>query len=226
MLLLRLTLLAVVVLVCLVPLQVRANVVYDVSFDDPGGAFSSFYAPIESHLLATDIALEIEVGFADSILRAFGRSNIAVPIGTISGRTLVQESAGWEIATGFDPTPAFPDILIGFQPHYLQNELWFDPNPFLRTAPVPGDRTDAMSVVLHELAHAFGFNGFRDQMTGVLNPLFLSGYDALTTFAGPRLFFVGERAQNVFGGPVPLTFPMSARLNNYHHWGTQATHRS
>jgi hypothetical protein len=163
--------------------------------------------------------------FGDTILRAFGRSNTAVPIGTVNGRTLVQESAGWEIRTGNDPTPGSPDIQIGLQPTYLQNELWFDPDPAARTAAVPGNRVDAMSVVLHELAYAFGFNGFRDQVTGELDPFVLSAYDALTTLEGCRMFFIGERAQSVFGGPVPLSFPLSAGVTTITIWAIRVTHR-
>jgi hypothetical protein len=216
----------------LVPRPVGATIMYDVSFNDQFGTFSAFYAPIQSHLLAAgadwarsiagDTTLQIEVQFADSINRSFGRSATNAPVASQDGRTVLQEGAAFKIATGRDINGSSPDIIIGFQPTYLQNQLWFDPNPSSRTAPVPSDKTDAMSVVLHELAHAFAFNGFRNKATGELDPGFLSAYDALTRFEGSRLVFIGQRAQDVFGGPVPLTFPPvqdGQALNDYTHLG-------
>jgi hypothetical protein len=217
----------------LVPLPVGATIMYDISFNDQFGTFSAFYAPIQSHLLAAgadwarsiagDTTLQIEVQFADSINRSFGRSATNAPIGSQDGRTVLQEGAAFKIATGMDVNgPSNADIIIGFQPNYLLNTLWFDPNPFARTAPVPSDKTDAMSVVLHELAHALAFNGFRNKATGEPDPGFLSAYDALTRFEGSLLVFTGQRAQDVFGGPVPLTFPPvqdGQALNDYTHLG-------
>lgn len=219
----------------LVPLPVGATIIYDVSFNDPLGTFSAFYAPIQSHLLAAgadwarsiagDTTLQIEVKFADSFNLAFARSETNAPIRMQDGRTVLQEGAAFKIATGVDVNGPTPDIIVGFQPKYLQNQLWFDPNPFSRTAPVPFDKTDAMSVMLHELAHAFAFNGFRDKTTGEPNTGFLSAFDALTRFEGSRLVFIGEGAQSVFGGPVPLTFPPGTDpttdipLNDYLHLG-------
>jgi hypothetical protein len=213
-------------------MPVGATIMYDVSFNDQFGTFSAFYAPIQSHLLAAgadwarsiagDTTLQIEVQFADSINRSVGRSATNAPIGNQDARIVVQEGAAFKIATGMDVNGPLPDIIVGFQPTYLQNQLWFDPNPFSRTAPVPSDKTDAMSVVLHELAHAFAFNGFRNRTTGELDPAFLSAYDALTRFDGSRLVFTGQRAQDLFGGPVPLTFPpiqSGQPLNDYAHLG-------
>src|SRR6267378_2798333 len=206
----------------LVPLPVGATIMYDVSFNDQFGTFSAFYAPIQSHLLAAgadwarsiagDTTLQIEVQFADSINRSFGRSATNAPIGSQDGRTVLQEGAAFKIATGMDVNgPSNADIIIGFQPNYLLNTLWFDPNPFARTAPVPSDKTDAMSVVLHELGHAFAFNGFRNLATGELPSTFESVYDSHIVFRNGIPFFVGSLA-----GEVALTFDSRLTQNIYH----------
>ncbi|MGC1274313.1 MAG: PEP-CTERM sorting domain-containing protein [Planctomycetaceae bacterium] len=77
-----------------------------------------------------------------------------------------------------------------------------------------------MSVMLHELGHALGFNGWRDQFNGTLptntdvDRQYASVFDDLTVFDGSDFFFVGELAQAVYGGPVPLTFGNIFHLGN------------
>ncbi len=44
-------------------------------------------------------------------------------------------------------------------PTLLGGDFFFDPDPFARTASIPGDESDFISVLLHELAHGFGFLG-------------------------------------------------------------------
>ena len=121
------------------------------------------------------------------------------------GRYIYHQGAAAEIRDGVDPNGAEPDIEIVFGPDYLRNELWFDPNPAARTAPVPTDRTDAVSVVLHELGHAIGFNGWRDLTTGQLPPTYGSTYDAWSFNWYDDVYFYGPRATAVYGGYVPLT---------------------
>src|SRR5262249_42284267 len=95
-------------------------------------------------------------------------------------------------------------------------ELWFDPSPQLRTTPVPSDKTDAYSIMLHELAHAIGFNGWRDGMTGGIpgSPSFESTFDQWETFDGTNLYFNGPMAKLVYGGPVPVTYGFNFHLGN------------
>ncbi len=91
-----------------------------------------------------------------------------------------------------------------FNPTYLRNQLWFDPNPTQRTAPVPADKTDAMSVFLHELAHAFAFNGWRDGDHRQPAGDYLSTFDQHVIEDGDILFFNGPEAMRQYGDrPVP-----------------------
>src|SRR5205823_1944251 len=90
-----------------------------------------------------------------------------------SGRLLYTTSAGknvWEpgpltrILTGSNPgqTGSGYDILLGFDASFVENNYWFDPQPELRSATVPANKGDFVSVVTHELGHGFGMAGYRD----------------------------------------------------------------
>lgn len=209
----------------------RAAITFNVSFNDPGNAFAAYYADITSHALAagndwgsrlvsnTPSSLEIIVNFPN-IPRASGRSMVSSFFGTVNGTNIFEQGAAAEIKTGIDPNGAAPDIEINFGSDYLMNELWFDPNPLLRTAPVPINRTDAYSVFIHEVGHALSFNGFRD-VNGTPPPSGdLSTYDQFIKFNninGENIpFFTGSAAVAEFGADVPLTF------GNMYHVGNAA----
>lgn len=195
---------------------------FSVSFDDPTGLFSSFYAPITSHALAAGADwgrfilgradLEIVVRFNDAIPRATGRSTTTAFVRNNGRFDVFEQGAAAEIRTGIDPNGADPDIEIVFNSDYLFNELWFDPDPVRRLEFVPSGRTDAASVFLHELGHAFAFNGFLDPFTGAHFGIG-STFDEFVTFDGSNLFFEGSRASSIYGGPIPLT------SGNYLHFG-------
>ncbi len=104
----------------------------------------------------------------------------------------------------------------------LANDLWFDPDPLLRNTdnadPIPTDKVDAYSVFLHELEHAFAFNGNRDGITGVLPA---SADNVESTFDqyiaadnSGNLFFTGPHAKALYGGNVPLTFADAFHVGN------------
>ena len=103
------------------------------------------------------------------------------------------------------------DVLINVNTTYLRNEIWFDPNPMSRTAPVPVDRTDAMSLALHELGHALAYNGFSSG-NGTPPPDFWSTFDRWM-IAGAPARFNGPRAVPTWGTAPDLT------TNNINHWG-------
>ena len=85
-----------------------------------------------------------------------------MPVDNIGGVDVYEQGVANEIRTGVDPNDAAPDLYLKFQPSYLTGELWFDPAPQAQNVPVPSDKTDAYSIILHELTHAIGFNGWRD----------------------------------------------------------------
>ena len=218
---------------CSMTLSPTASVglTYDISFDDPGATNAAFYTEIQSNLgaafaewsrfFASNASLEAEVTFTSATPRAASASATTSPVGVHNGLTVGQVGAAYEIRTGIDPNGSAPDIRVFLNPAYVANQLWFDPDPAARTALVPLDKTDAYSVMIHELAHAFGFSGFRDILSG--HPTvsgFESAYDALTTPGTTNPAFIGAGAEAVYGGPVPLTFfpaadPRSSQ-NIYH----------
>ncbi len=161
--------------------------------------------------------IEVLFGLRACPGRGSGRSLVSAPFQDQmhEGKHLSEEGAAQKLRTGHDPNGDAPDIELYFDPAYFRT-LWFDPDPRTRTAPMPErsqQKLDAFSVILHELGHAFGFNGFRDPKTGALPGEFLSVYDRWVTCDGTNFFFHGPRATKRYGRPIPLAHTN----NNYHH---------
>jgi hypothetical protein len=204
----------------------------EVVFDDPAGAYASYYADIARVTVAAGDAwasnfvtvssgadLTVNIVFA-AIPTASARSLSSALVGSgLGGIGVWEQGAAYKVRTGIDANGAAPDIEVNIGiAGYLQNELWFDPAPALRSEPVPPSRTDAYSVMLHEFGHAFGFNGWLDPATGVSPGNYESTFDQWVqpqqTVAGTGLFFTGPSAVALYGGPVPLTFGNFAHLGN------------
>lgn len=220
-----------VLLVALACSSALATTRIAVSFDDPAALYAPYHADLErvtqaagAHWLdhfafvAPGAELEVRIGFAP-IATATGRSMSSAFLWTdATGIDVFEQGAAHELRTGIDVNGGAADIEFVFGiGGYLQQELWFDPDAALRVAAVPADRTDAVSVLLHEFGHALGFNGWRDPFTGALAGRFQSTFDAHVAarpgIAGPTLFFEGEAAVQHYGAPVPLSF------GNYGHVG-------
>ncbi len=198
---------------------------FQVSFNDPGSLYSPYYSRIRSNLLSAgnewashfsssySASVQVQLGFADIATRSASQF-----LRRHERRfSTYEQGAAYEIRTGIASNGS-PDVRITIGRNgYLQNELWFDPYPNRQSAAVPLNRTDARSVFLHELGHAFAFNGWRNGQTGALPGGYQSTFDAWVTtetFQGqPQLFFTGNSASSLYGGPVPLTF------GNYSHFG-------
>lgn len=157
-----------------------------------------------SRSIVSDARLDVQVVIDPTISRSTGRSVTSNYLFHNGEMQVWDQGAAAEIRSGIDPNGLTADIEIRLSPSYLANELWFDPDPLDRTAAVPTNRTDAVSVFLHEIGHAIGFNGWRDDVTGT-TPGYGSQFDALTTFDGTDFFFHGPRAIAEYGAPVPLT---------------------
>jgi hypothetical protein len=205
------------------------QITYTVAFDDPGQTAANLYQPITQHVLAsgarwnahlrpiTDVILEVRVVIpaTNPPAGATGRSLAASPVGMVGGLVLSEQGAAAEVRTGVDPNGAEADIEFVFNPTYLLNQLWLDPDPFQRVTAVPADRTDAMSIILHEFGHAFAFNGYRDPNTGELSGGFLSTYDQHVSGTDNDLVFNGPEATSLYGNrPVPLNNDNLFHLGN------------
>ncbi|MGI9293568.1 MAG: hypothetical protein ACR2PS_06250 [Pseudomonadales bacterium] len=200
-----------------------AAISFNVTFDDPSGRYSTHYSDIISHTnaagdawntyLGSDANLDVRIGFSN-IATADGHSATSAYVGNNGPSWVYEQGAAAELRTGIDPNGDAPDIYISFGRDYLLNDLWFDPDPYSRSAVVPTDKIDAESVFLHELGHAFAFNGWRDPIDGSLPGNYQSTFDALVIAEGNNLFFIGEGAMREYGDKVPLTFGNYAHLGN------------
>ena len=202
---------------------VSAAITFSVSFDDPDGTYVSYYEDIRLHTLAAgedwasyvdptaSASLEVEIRFDPLLETATGASTVSVFLENNGTYNIFDFGAAHEIIVGTDPNGVDADVSIVLGTDYLQNELWFDTDPFNRTEDVPANKTEAYSVFTHELAHAFGINGWRDSFDGSLPGDFAAPFDVLTTFDGENLFFDGPEAVQIYGAAVPLTFG-----NNFH----------
>jgi PEP-CTERM motif len=218
------------------PLQAQAQsaspVNFAVSFNDAAGLYSSYYADISRNVLAAGndwvsrfqgnlatTTLTVQIGFAN-IPIANGRSATSSFVSNSAGVNIFEQGAAAKIKTGVDANGTAADIEFNIgTTGYLQS-LWFDPDPVAQTAVIPTNRTDARSVFLHEFGHAFGFNGWRNGMTGALPATGAGQQPYQSTFdqwvlpmqpGANTLFFTGANATAVYGGAVPITF-----ANNFH----------
>jgi hypothetical protein len=170
-----------------------------------------------SHFRAQPCTVDVQFSIRDRPARGSGRSLVSTRFDNQKheGKHLSEEGVAHKLRTGDDPNGNAPDIEITFEAAYFRT-LWFDSDPKSRTARMP-DRSegklDAYTVMLHELGHAFGFNGFRNQKTGELPGEFMSMYDRWVKFDGTNFFFHGPQSMKLYGKPVPL----SHTRNNYHH---------
>lgn len=208
----------------------QANVGFNVSFGDPAGTWSPYYSQIQAQVVAAgqewmgllgqpsfNTTLDVRINFG-AIATANGGSASSAYVGTVAGIDLYEASAAAKLRDGTDVNGAQPDIIFTIGTNgYLQNELWFDPTPSnLLDDTVPGTRTDARTVFLHEFGHALGFNGWRGWATGVLPGNYQSTFDQYVTGGGSGITptFNGPQAVALYGGPVPLTSGNLFHLGN------------
>jgi hypothetical protein len=203
-----------------------AQVSFRVAIEDEGNEFKKEHADMEANLRAAaelwaerlDGEASIEIVFRISsdanAGRGSGNSATVVKVKDYGANVIYEQGMAHEIRTGFDPNGDEPDVVIVLHPEYLKT-MWFDPHPKRRTAPVPSDRLDAVSVFMHELGHALAFNGWLDPATGELSGNAISTYDRHVLHDGTEFYFVGLEAIKHHGGPIPL----SRKDNNYHHVG-------
>jgi len=209
---------------CAVSSQVEGTTI-SISHVDPQGQLIGFRSHIESHVLAAFEewlsfldnpigSIEVVVQTDNSIPRATGRSVTSSFVRNSNNFLVYEQGAAAEIKSGNDPNGIDFDVEISFNTNYVTNELWFDSDPVQRTAVVPTNRTDGMSVFLHELGHAIGFNGWFDT-AGNLPADYMSTFDEhVVTSPGGQQYFHGPLAVAEYGEPVPLTFQNPSHLGN------------
>jgi hypothetical protein len=195
----------------------------NVTFSGDNGRFSSYYSSLTSDLnsAAADwenlfisgnaSTLNVNVVF-DSSPTANSSSLFVTPLYSTGPTWVYQQGAVDTVLNGVHNPWGLYDAAIHIGTSYLTNELWFDPNP-ANMDPVPLNKTDAESVFTHEFGHIFGFEGYRDSLTGALWFNAESVFDTWVTLLGNAPYFTGPNAESVYGGAVPLT------VGNLYHVG-------
>jgi hypothetical protein len=138
----------------------------------------------------------------------------SVSIGVDGTRTVYEPGTAYEMLTGTDPNGGMPDVTVNVDPTFLQNDLWLGPGP------IPKNKIDAVSAFRHELGHSFGIYGFRDPTTGSLPADRESVWGKLVQIdSATTAIFTGASAEEVYGGPVPVTTRTDTGGEQYYHFG-------
>ncbi len=148
------------------------------------------------------VDLEIDLnGAGNTSGRAGGAPGAVFQLG-LDGAHFVEEAAATrELQVGSDVNGVGPDIIIGIDDTYARS-LFFSLNP---GAAIPSDKTDGLSVLMHEIGHGLGISGYTDPVTGILPATLESPWDRLLSRSGGAVFFNGPAASALYGGPVPVT---------------------
>jgi hypothetical protein len=102
-----------------------------------------------------EVLFDAERELASGSSKDFGELG---PSNRYPGKTLMMEGAAYQIAG--KGAPADPGITIGLPVNdYLTAQIWFDRDAAGRSQDVPDGRVDAVTLFLHEMGHALGFNG-------------------------------------------------------------------
>ncbi|MBR1123330.1 VCBS repeat-containing protein [Bradyrhizobium lablabi] len=199
---------------------------FTVSVTDTTGAYGAYTSLIQTDVIYagfvwassinSNASIEVQVNIAQT------PSDTAN--GTAATSTFLSSSNGldyWrfgtisEMITGQDPNGAAADVIINVDPDYINQWLWFDPNPSPNSV-VPANKLNAVEAFEHELGHAFGFNGFLNWSTGLPTQNDYSTFDTYVTVINGVPYFTGPAAEAVYGGAVPLT------IGNLYHVGNSA----
>ncbi len=150
--------------------------------------------------------LDIEINVESTSTGRFSATGDTAFAGRRDGRDTWESSLVAEARTGVDPNPSKADVSIYIDPgsSYLAH-LWWDPAIATSlTANPPDDRTDAFTVLVHELLHGMGIVGWRDIDTGALPGDYQSVWDSLVTVNGNRASFGGAATLALLGQPAEV----------------------
>lgn len=150
--------------------------------------------------------IDIELNVEATSTGRFSATGDTAFVGRSGGRDTWESALAAEARTGVDPSPSRADVSIYIDPGstYLAH-LWWDPaiTGSLAANP-PDDKTDAFTVLVHELLHGMGIVGWRDITTGALPGDYQSVWDSLVTVNGNRATFGGPATRALLGQPVEV----------------------
>ena len=166
-----------------------------------------------SAVLAGDADLSVRIELLDDTTsgRAQGGWGNGTNIGQVDGVNLIIGAPSRELQTGENVPDRDYDVLLQFSQDYLLNELFLDSTPGTRDD-LPEDRTDGLSVLLHEIGHALGMIGYYDTNTNTQGN-FASAYDLRRIDIDGEDYFSGPNVLRVLGEELELTH------GNYAHYG-------
>jgi hypothetical protein len=209
---------------------------YTIAVSDPGGDLAAAHDALVScatgglrewgRFLGGSGTLTVEIRVQATLtgrMAGASTSNVVVgPCQHTASCTVVEEQAIHRLRAGADNPNMIgaPDVHIDVAPDYWNTQVWVDPDPIVRTASVPNDRLDCVSLFTHELGHAFGMTGFRDLSTFQPTGPFQSLYDDQIHVGASTLTFEGPRTVGDFGA-IPLT--RTNTTQNVYHYGDRTT---
>jgi len=146
--------------------------------------------------------LNVEVRVQTTTTRRFEAYGDNVLAGVYDGRQTWESSMLAESRSGVDPRPQTPDFTILIDPasaSYM-SQMWWDPDIATSlTGNPPAGMTDGFSVVVHELLHGMGVNGWRNRDTGALPDTYQSVWDSLIDVSGGQAVFNGAATTALLG---------------------------
>ncbi|MFW2831025.1 hypothetical protein [Sphingomonas sp. ID0503] len=156
-------------------------------------------------VLAGNANLKVKIDLVAS--NASGRAEATSTNLWVNGAsTIAQATPAYQLRTGKESGQDW-DVSISITEDYLK---------LLHlgtSSKVPAGMTDGLSVMMHEIGHSLGFNGY-----GTDDPSYKTVYDDHLTKPNSKgvYSFDGPNSKAVYGKTVPLTF------NNYTHYGNSA----
>ena len=127
-------------------------------------------------------------------------------LGSINGFDTWENDSISESRTGIDANPATPEYIINIDPqsNFLQ-KLWWDPTPLTHSpGEIPNNKSDAFSIVMHEILHGMGISGWLNWDTGEHIDNNQSIWDSLITIDNGRAYFTGANTIALLGEPVEV----------------------
>ncbi|GJE41419.1 DUF4214 domain-containing protein [Methylobacterium soli] len=202
---------------------------YTIALNDPGQS-SQAAALVRSLSVALDtwsnylggygtINIQLNVQPLQTGVLAQAAPGTQVQTGTDGGRVVFQSGAITELLTGADANGIAPDVSITVNSQALTSgQLYLRADPSVSSF-IPSRSYDAITVLTHELGHAFGVVGYRNTSTGARADSAESVWDKLVVVEPDgTAVFTGAHAVAAYGAPVPVTTIQNG--SQYYHLGS------
>ena len=194
----------------------RGAITCDVAIDDRGRKYSDYETKVRAcieaagaewgQVLEGSARLNIVVRYDPEVKTVRAASILQPQTRTLGVYKVYEQGALAKLRENTTKANLMPDAEIVLAPEFLA-QMWFDPEPGVRTAAVPADRVDAVSVFLQEFGHVFAFKSWRGsdpKESKGLSTFDLHVSEGTEGTSERELFFVGPHALAMYGRPVPL----------------------